>query len=66
MQNFSLPLQTLGLLQGRLSHGEEIQGLIQSHIRMCVYLRMQAFFVLNLACQQAVNLTYVDRMLTAH
>jgi len=25
MQNFSLPLQTLGLLQGRLSSGEEVQ-----------------------------------------
>ena len=27
MQKFSLPLQKLGLLQGRLSRGEEIQRL---------------------------------------
>jgi len=30
MQNLSLPLQTLGLLQGRLPRGQEIQGLTQS------------------------------------
>jgi len=30
MQNFSLPLQTLGLLQERLPSRQEIQGLTQS------------------------------------
>ena len=31
MQNFSLPLQTLGFLQGRLSGRQEIQG--SSHFK---------------------------------
>ena len=45
MQKFSLPLQTLGLLQERLSSRQEIQGLSLLNLKTRLFLWNGAFFV---------------------